>query len=114
MALNPASKNASRRRNDVASSAVQPKTLPPKTSGAIESPVRPRFLFSMGTLRFDVSWLGRRPLAYRHREGRGSLTGRGPNEQVAGRPRIFRLWIRRNAIKQSPRISREMTYHAEV
>src|SRR6266581_2346720 len=39
--LNPASTNASRSWNDLASSAVQPNTLPPKASGATSNPVSP-------------------------------------------------------------------------
>jgi hypothetical protein len=48
--LKPASKKRSRTSNDVFSSAVQPKTLPPSTTGAIERPVRPRARFCMGSL----------------------------------------------------------------
>src|SRR5215213_2545471 len=46
MALKPASISASSKANDVASSAVQPKTLPPKISGGTAMPLLPRgFLF---------------------------------------------------------------------
>jgi hypothetical protein len=41
MRLNPAPTNASSSLNDVASSTVQPKTLPPNASGATSNPVPP-------------------------------------------------------------------------
>src|SRR6187401_1129972 len=39
--LNPASTNASSRRNDVGSSTVHPNTLPPNARGATSNPVLP-------------------------------------------------------------------------
>src|SRR6185369_5459224 len=42
MALRPESTKRSSRRKAVGSSTVQPKTLPPKTSGAMRRPERPR------------------------------------------------------------------------
>src|SRR5690606_27362927 len=47
MALKPRSTKRSSSLNEVASSAVQPKTLPPSTSGAISRPERPSVRFSM-------------------------------------------------------------------
>src|SRR5690606_31560347 len=47
MALKPRSTKRSSSLNEVASSAVQPKTLPPKTSGAISRPERPSVRFFM-------------------------------------------------------------------
>src|SRR5690349_21372630 len=41
MASNPASTKESSRAKDVASSAVQPKTLPPNTRGAMSRPLEP-------------------------------------------------------------------------
>src|ERR1700743_1433773 len=47
MKLSPASTNASRIENEVASSAVQPKTLPPNISGATSNSERPILRFCM-------------------------------------------------------------------
>ena len=44
--LKPASTKASSSRNDVGSSTVQPKTLPPNASGATSKPVFPSLRFS--------------------------------------------------------------------
>ena len=41
MRLKPAATNVSSKRNEVASSAVQPKTFPPNASGATSSPEAP-------------------------------------------------------------------------
>src|SRR4051794_3359824 len=60
MRLNPASTKASSRRNAVASSAVQPNTLPPKASGPTAIPEPPSvriFMFHLLRQR------GRRPCA---------------------------------------------------
>jgi hypothetical protein len=46
--LKPAPTNASSRANDVASSAVQPNTLPPNASGATSNPVMPSLRFFIG------------------------------------------------------------------
>src|SRR5258707_8008550 len=45
--LKPASTKASRMANDVGSSAVQPNTLPPRTRGAVSSPLPPSLRFCM-------------------------------------------------------------------
>src|SRR5689334_25241471 len=47
MALRPESTKRSSRRKAVGSSTVQPKTLPPRTSGAMRRPERPRGRRSM-------------------------------------------------------------------
>src|SRR5437763_6997413 len=50
MQSNPASTKASSTRNDISSSMVQPNTLPPNTSGAIEMPDLPSWrLFTIQT-----------------------------------------------------------------
>ena len=46
--LKPASTKVSSNRNEVGSSTVQPKTLPPKASGATSNPVLPSLRFSIG------------------------------------------------------------------
>jgi hypothetical protein len=46
--LKPASTKRSRMANEVALSAVQPKTLPPRTIGAVARPERPRGRICMG------------------------------------------------------------------
>jgi hypothetical protein len=80
MALKPASTKRSSRSNDVALSAVQPKTLPPKTSGAMDRPVRPRGRICMGELRAgDLE--GCRPDIAR---GAGDDTCRGVEPPVPG------------------------------
>src|SRR5512140_1859514 len=48
MKLKPASSHASSSENDVASSAVQPNTLPPKHSGETFRGERPSVLYSIG------------------------------------------------------------------
>src|SRR5215510_11107032 len=48
MASKPAPTKASSSLNDVASSAVQPSTLPPNISGAISSPELPSLRFCIG------------------------------------------------------------------
>src|SRR5512141_267554 len=47
MKLHPAATNASNSRKDVGSSAVHPKTYPPKASRATSSPEFPNFRFFM-------------------------------------------------------------------
>src|SRR5690606_24033759 len=54
IALKPWSKKASSSSNEPRSSTVQPKTLPPKTSGAIVRPDRPRGRLSMVRSLDDV------------------------------------------------------------
>src|SRR3954452_18192336 len=67
MALRPAPTKRSSRSKEVFSSAVQPKTLPPRTSGAMERSVRPRRRFCKTDLRDDwdradaARWLGSEP-----------------------------------------------------
>ena len=52
----PASTNASSSANEVASSALQPNTLPPKASGAIESGERPSGALGHGRIgRYRVN-----------------------------------------------------------
>src|SRR6185436_872230 len=46
----PASTQASRRRNDIDSSTVQPKTLPPRQIGETSRPERPRERVSIARL----------------------------------------------------------------
>src|SRR5882762_8641768 len=50
MRLKPAATNASSSLNEVGSSAVQPKTLPPKANGATSSPDLPSPRFIISTL----------------------------------------------------------------
>src|SRR5882724_1486967 len=52
--LKPASTKASRMANDVGSSAVQPNTLPPRTSGAVSSPLLPSLRFCMSISPFPI------------------------------------------------------------
>ena len=47
MRLKPASTKASSSAKEVGSSAVQPKTLPPKAMGAVDRPLRPRGFICM-------------------------------------------------------------------
>src|SRR5215471_3260899 len=47
--LNPAPKKASSSLNDIASSAVQPNTLPPRASGATSNPVLPSLRFGIAS-----------------------------------------------------------------
>src|SRR5689334_23171556 len=55
MRLKPAPTNASSKSNEVASSAVHPKTFPPKASGAISNPVFPSLrLFMVSTNLFAI------------------------------------------------------------
>src|SRR4051812_23279463 len=91
MRLNPASTKASSRRNDVASSAVQPNTFPPNASGPTSIPEPPSERVLMVLPLSD-----RLPLASRmcqslyapwRRWGRGlqcpkDETVAGPNEEI--------------------------------
>src|SRR5690349_10709277 len=47
--LKPEATKASSSRNDIASSAVQPNTLPPNANGATSKPVLPSLRFSMSS-----------------------------------------------------------------
>jgi antitoxin HigA-1 len=54
MQSKPAATNASSKENEVLSSTVQPKTFPPKTSGAISKPESPNLRFCTFTLSLSV------------------------------------------------------------
>src|ERR1035441_11133077 len=54
MALKPAARNAPSKLNEVGSSAVHPKTFPPKTRGEISRPVLPSFRLFISILPIFV------------------------------------------------------------
>jgi hypothetical protein len=80
MQSKPAATNASSNENEVLSSAVQPKTLPPKTSGAISKPESPNLRFFTLILQrcfvADSSWTEHR--------------GRGAERIISGNRRAFK------------------------
>src|SRR5262249_48787230 len=86
MALRPESTKRSRIRNAVGSSTVQPKTLPPRTSGAMRRPERPRGRSSMRRLSENGAPGKRRdPLALRISRHPGAIdvAGELPGGAVA-------------------------------
>src|SRR5690606_11871947 len=82
MALKPRSTKRSSSLNEVASSAVQPKTLPPSTSGAISRPERPSLRLSMGVASGVSNGSGNGGGTAEPECGKGSSATWGPSFQI--------------------------------
>src|ERR1700752_2116461 len=84
MAFKPESTKRSSRRKAVGSSTVQPKTLPPKTSGAMRRPERPRgrrFIRPLSENRAPAK--RRQPLALRISAHPSAIHGAGELPRAA-------------------------------
>src|ERR1700741_3959192 len=88
----PAATQASSSLNDVASSAVQPNTLPPNISGGSSMPDRPSWRVSINTSLFFPSYAPEQAVGAFHEVG----------QVLADRPRIVPLADRheRNALER--------------